>query len=135
MAPALGSDDDLKLLYAMYSLSSGKPRQADIAKAMDLKNTTAGYRVSVIMEKCKEKFGEIGEDGKFSGGGLPDAAPATPAKSKRKRDPKSAGKAASKKAKVEEDAVEGEESDVAARSEKTAAAISYEEAVKAEPEA
>jgi hypothetical protein len=84
------------------------------------------------MEKCKEKFGEIGEDGKFRGaGGLPDVA-ATP-KPKRKRAAISFGKA--KKAKVEEDAVEGEEGDVAARSEKTAAAMGYEEAVKAEPEA
>jgi hypothetical protein len=85
-------------------------------------------RISALLEKCKAKFGEINEDGQLAGGALPAAAPTTPAKPKRKRAPNSAGKAATKKAKVEEDSVEDEAA-------KTAAAIGYVEASSVEPEA
>lgn len=37
MAPALGSDDDLKLLWTQICLSSDKVAVADVAKAMGIK--------------------------------------------------------------------------------------------------
>jgi hypothetical protein len=37
MAPALGSDDDLKLFYALVQLAPGKARMAEVANFMDLK--------------------------------------------------------------------------------------------------
>jgi hypothetical protein len=39
MAPALGSDDDLKLFYAMTQLNSGKADVKSVAALMNLKES------------------------------------------------------------------------------------------------